>query len=310
MPPTPHFIRAVQEAATSTSSSSSSGASASSTPDPNAGKQSPILYFVALGFGVVFANLWVIIGIRYCCRNRRLRQLNGSSSPQDVAIQAVGSSSRSKQNTVVSKDQVDVWFPSMTYKQYIHAKGDEGESTTETPATPATGDVADQPLSKSDDKDDTDKDDTEIDGVDAGIGPVDAPDFASAKPGADQTSCIICFEEFVDNMDVRVLACKHVYCADCIMTWLTTQYSWCPLCKLDVSKAKPAVATTTTAVAEAPAPTPTVVVVDIADASTLAPPSSVHHRDRRSSSNFELSDMSRSPSLSAASINAVAHAHV
>ncbi|KAK9366805.1 hypothetical protein V1509DRAFT_596505 [Lipomyces kononenkoae] len=35
---------------------------------------SPLLFFVALGFGIVFTNLWIIVGVKYCFRrNRRLR---------------------------------------------------------------------------------------------------------------------------------------------------------------------------------------------------------------------------------------------
>ncbi|BFZ63609.1 hypothetical protein YB2330_004740 [Saitoella coloradoensis] len=39
---------------------------------------SPLLFFVALGFGILFTNLWIIIGVKYCFRynqRQRARQL-------------------------------------------------------------------------------------------------------------------------------------------------------------------------------------------------------------------------------------------
>ncbi|KAK9374971.1 uncharacterized protein V1513DRAFT_414370 [Lipomyces chichibuensis] len=51
--------------------SSSSSSNGGSTISP---ATSPLLFFVALGFGIVFTNLWIIVGVKYCFRrNRRLR---------------------------------------------------------------------------------------------------------------------------------------------------------------------------------------------------------------------------------------------
>ncbi|KAK9387254.1 hypothetical protein V1515DRAFT_602330 [Lipomyces mesembrius] len=48
--------------------------SSSSIESPISPATSPLLFFVALGFGIVFTNLWIIVGVKYCFRrNRRLR---------------------------------------------------------------------------------------------------------------------------------------------------------------------------------------------------------------------------------------------
>merc|ERR1712157_712709 len=50
---------------------------------------SPLLFFVALGFGVVFTNLWIIVGVKYCFRynrrNQQARALNENGDPIDLA---------------------------------------------------------------------------------------------------------------------------------------------------------------------------------------------------------------------------------
>jgi hypothetical protein len=50
------------------------------------------------------------------------------------------------------------------------------------------------------------------------------------------SSCSICIEDFEENESVRVLPCGHLYHTDCIMPWLTTRCSNCPICKVSLVK--------------------------------------------------------------------------
>lgn len=44
------------------------------------------LYFIALGLGILFTNIWVILGVRYCYRTRRRQRMieRGEISPDDT----------------------------------------------------------------------------------------------------------------------------------------------------------------------------------------------------------------------------------
>ena len=45
-----------------------------------------------------------------------------------------------------------------------------------------------------------------------------------------QTSCVICMEDFEDGVQVNRLPCLHFYHEDCIGQWLKTSHL-CPLCR-------------------------------------------------------------------------------
>lgn len=44
-------------------------------------------------------------------------------------------------------------------------------------------------------------------------------------------SCTICFEDFKDSDDVRVLKCRHLYHPECIDRWLIGHSKSCPCCR-------------------------------------------------------------------------------
>ncbi len=46
----------------------------------------------------------------------------------------------------------------------------------------------------------------------------------------DNTSCIICMENFCENELVKKLFCGHIFHKDCIEKWLSNQKT-CPFCK-------------------------------------------------------------------------------
>ncbi|ODV89600.1 hypothetical protein CANCADRAFT_32805, partial [Tortispora caseinolytica NRRL Y-17796] len=102
----------------SPTSSQSSGSSSSS---------SPLLFFVALGFGVVFANLWIVLGTRYCLRQRaraRFGAANGygpdNLGPGLTAFDRIvlGDLNHRRERKLMSEEDVNIRFPVETYKQW------------------------------------------------------------------------------------------------------------------------------------------------------------------------------------------------
>ena len=49
-------------------------------------------------------------------------------------------------------------------------------------------------------------------------------------------NCVICVDEFIEEDQVRVLPCNHVFHPQCIDEWLVNHSSLCPLCKKEVSR--------------------------------------------------------------------------
>ncbi|EWC45238.1 hypothetical protein DRE_05965 [Drechslerella stenobrocha 248] len=82
-------------------------------------QNSPLLFFVALGFGVVFTNLWIIVGVKYCFRyNARNRaRANGVD---EVDLQAIGTRPhrRRREKKLMTVDEVNERFPVTKYKTW------------------------------------------------------------------------------------------------------------------------------------------------------------------------------------------------
>ncbi|ELR06178.1 hypothetical protein GMDG_07833 [Pseudogymnoascus destructans 20631-21] len=58
------------------------------------------------------------------------------------------------------------------------------------------------------------------------------------KPRAIHTaSCSVCIESFVENENVRILPCSHIYHQRCIDPWLLNLSSTCPLCRKPLQEA-------------------------------------------------------------------------
>ncbi|KAK6505384.1 hypothetical protein TWF481_007289 [Arthrobotrys musiformis] len=96
--------------------------SATNTPSSGSGggtQNSPLLFFVALGFGVVFTNLWIIVGVKYCFRyNARNRaRANGVD---EVDLQALGARPhrRRREKKLMTVDEVNERFPVTKYKTW------------------------------------------------------------------------------------------------------------------------------------------------------------------------------------------------
>lgn len=44
-------------------------------------------------------------------------------------------------------------------------------------------------------------------------------------------TCSICLEDFVEGEKISVLPCKHAFHYKCIVPWLGSKNSYCPICK-------------------------------------------------------------------------------
>lgn len=69
--------------------------------------------------------------------------------------------------------------------------------------------------------------------IETGVRLVDASDVAEMER-VDERACPVCLERFArDARLVRLRACKHTFCIDCIAPWLQ-RHSTCPTCRADV----------------------------------------------------------------------------
>lgn len=108
-------------------------------PSPSSGSGSsngennnqPLLFFVALGFGVVFTNLWIIVGVKYCFRyNQRQRQLRNEETGEPIDLIAVPRPHRRRrEKKLMSMDEVNERFPLTKYKAWRASRADEGLPT-------------------------------------------------------------------------------------------------------------------------------------------------------------------------------------
>ncbi|KAF2436374.1 hypothetical protein EJ08DRAFT_655376 [Tothia fuscella] len=117
----------------------SSTTSTSPTPSPtgnngNGGggggnnSSSPLLFFVALGFGVVFTNLWIIVGVKYCFRyNQRNRALRAHADGDPIDLTAMPRPHRRRrEKKLMSMEEVNTRFPLIKYKAWRASREKEG----------------------------------------------------------------------------------------------------------------------------------------------------------------------------------------
>ncbi|SPO02351.1 uncharacterized protein DNG_05024 [Cephalotrichum gorgonifer] len=132
-------------APSATSSTSSSSISTSSSPSPTGtpppkenddggggNGTSPLLFFVALGFGVVFTNLWIIVGVKYCFRyNARNRALRMNEDGEPVPLENMPRPHRRRrEKKLMTMDEVNEKFPMMKYKSWVLQRMSEGLPTS------------------------------------------------------------------------------------------------------------------------------------------------------------------------------------
>jgi len=103
---------------------------------------SPLLFFVALGFGVVFTNLWIIVGVKYCFRYNRRRAAQAAADGEPIDLAAMPRPHRRRrEKKLMTMDEVNERFPLSKYKQW--------KSTRETEGLPANGGIATAPVSRA-----------------------------------------------------------------------------------------------------------------------------------------------------------------
>ncbi|KAI0170479.1 hypothetical protein BJ166DRAFT_196320 [Pestalotiopsis sp. NC0098] len=117
----------------------SSATDPSATSNPNSGSgggtgtSSPLLFFVALGFGVVFTNLWIIVGVKYCfrynARNRQLRGLDENGEPINLENMPTRPHRRRREKKLMTMDEVNEKFPMMKYKTWVADRAKDGLPT-------------------------------------------------------------------------------------------------------------------------------------------------------------------------------------
>lgn len=109
---------------------------ASTSTDPNKNNDGPtsrpLLFFVALGFGVVFTNLWIIVGVKYCFRyNQRARQaMLAEQNGDTIDMGNMRQPRRRREKKLMSMEEVNERFPLTKYKVWRASREQEGLPTT------------------------------------------------------------------------------------------------------------------------------------------------------------------------------------
>ncbi|KAF2675008.1 hypothetical protein BT63DRAFT_26416 [Microthyrium microscopicum] len=119
----------------SSSSASATSSASNSMPTGNGNSQnsssSPLLFFVALGFGVVFTNLWIIVGVKYCFRyNQRNRALRAHADGDPIDLSTMPRPHRRRrEKKLMTMDEVNNKFPLTKYKAWRASREHEGLSS-------------------------------------------------------------------------------------------------------------------------------------------------------------------------------------
>lgn len=126
---------------TTTSPTSSATTSAASGGGGSGPTSSPLLFFVALGFGVVFTNLWIIVGVKYCFRyNARNRAMRVGGDGEPINLENVPRPHRRRrEKKLMSMDEVNERFPLLKYKNWVASRASAGLPTAGGVEAPPSG---------------------------------------------------------------------------------------------------------------------------------------------------------------------------
>ncbi|CZS99056.1 related to ring finger protein 11 [Rhynchosporium agropyri] len=128
--PTPLMQPTTQPTTTPTPTMSPSNNNNNNNNGPTS---SPLLFFVALGFGVVFTNLWIIVGVKYCFRyNARNRAIRNGEDPDPINMENMPARPhrRRREKKLMTMEEVNDRFPLTKYKSWVASRAREGLSTT------------------------------------------------------------------------------------------------------------------------------------------------------------------------------------
>ncbi|KAL5594296.1 hypothetical protein BROUX41_001238 [Berkeleyomyces rouxiae] len=109
----------------------SPAATTDSAGDDGKGRTNSLLFFVALGFGVVFTNLWIMVGVKYCFRyNARNHQLRAAAEGGEmVSMDQPPRPRRRRVKKLMTMDEVNDKFPMIKYKSWLLQKSTSNPST-------------------------------------------------------------------------------------------------------------------------------------------------------------------------------------
>ncbi|KAJ5139120.1 uncharacterized protein N7515_003968 [Penicillium bovifimosum] len=112
------------------SAATTSPSSGGDTSGSSNATSSPLLFFVALGFGVVFTNLWIIVGVKYCFRyNQRNRQLRSEEVGEPIDLTTMPRPNRRRrEKRLMTMDEVNGRFPLVKYKVWRSSRANQGLS--------------------------------------------------------------------------------------------------------------------------------------------------------------------------------------
>ncbi|KAK4218866.1 hypothetical protein QBC37DRAFT_274270 [Rhypophila decipiens] len=130
--PTQPALTTPSPSTTSSDSSTTTNVANGNNPNTSGGTgSSPLLFFVALGFGVVFTNLWIIVGVKYCFRyNARSRAMRMAEDGEPINMENMPRPHRRRrEKKLMTMDEVNEKFPMVKYKSWVANRAQEGLPT-------------------------------------------------------------------------------------------------------------------------------------------------------------------------------------
>lgn len=127
--PAPSTIPVDTSSPTDPSNTQSQSPSMTGSQPSGGPTSSPLLFFVALGFGVVFTNLWIIVGVKYCFRyNARNRAMRGGNDVDPINLDNMHARPhrRRREKRLMTMDEVNERFPLTKYKTWAASRAREG----------------------------------------------------------------------------------------------------------------------------------------------------------------------------------------
>ncbi|CAN6634270.1 hypothetical protein TRVA0_014S02058 [Trichomonascus vanleenenianus] len=235
--------------------------------DSDGNNQTPYFFFIALGMAIVFTNLWVILGIRYCRRNRTTRSIDEEEVQYSLTPFGPPLTLRPRERRVLSREDLERRFPAKTLLS-VHevAIEEEEEEHAAVKERVVQLNVSEPNLNYHEESKVKERVIVNVsepnlhlheyynapqrgaktmpnstvnlnnsDTVSLPIPTINNNDNnATNTDNEDNTiACSICLDAIEPANLIRQLDCHHVFHDDCIARWLTTRKAVCPLCQTD-----------------------------------------------------------------------------
>jgi hypothetical protein len=258
--------------ANNTQSATASGLPTSSqTATSNHSSESSTRVVLGLTVGILFIILWILICCFNCCfRKQKPPRIVFRTADEEVnSTLADDTEDHDEEKRLITISELNHRFPIVKYKTWCGIAPSTDLRTTNRRPFPSSSSKRAEYPSLEDRKRDSQRDATKTSFHEKIVqfNEVDVPlPGASKLPSSEQTSqaerkhssqypnledghisleishrsavqpgtvCPICLDTLVDEDDVRVLSCNHVFHAACLERWLTCRYARCPLCNRD-----------------------------------------------------------------------------